>query len=234
MVIIKDLFTCLLKKAYELREYIFLYILCNTKYRNKSIRLSVSYLLRIRLDNKYLLVKSSRIPGQFQPVGGVYKYYTAAQNFLDSIGAKPDTAYNYDDSLKNDLRIFVPAKNVLKFIKWFDKKEQRECSPEREFKEELIDTGLLKNEMLFKSLNTNLIKSEKCKIKYSQKLGCYELHIRDIYRLDLNSYQEEEFRNLLNTNSELYKWFESEDIIHLGRTSAKEEYIIGQHTLSIL
>ena len=39
---------------------------------NKDIRFSISYLYRIKIDDKYLLIKGSKIE-QLQPVGGVYK-----------------------------------------------------------------------------------------------------------------------------------------------------------------
>ena len=43
---------------------------------NKKIRLSCAYLFQIKQDGKYLLIKGNRIE-QYQPVGGVYKYYNS-------------------------------------------------------------------------------------------------------------------------------------------------------------
>lgn len=40
----------------------------------KKLRLSTAYLFRIKDENKYVLIKGNRIE-QYQPVGGVYKYY---------------------------------------------------------------------------------------------------------------------------------------------------------------
>lgn len=37
------------------------------------IRISFAYLYRIKIGNKYLLVKNERGTGKYQPVGGVYK-----------------------------------------------------------------------------------------------------------------------------------------------------------------
>ena len=48
------------------------------KYRKKEIRLSFSYLFKIQIDGKYLLIKGNRLKNQYQPVGGVYKYYPEA------------------------------------------------------------------------------------------------------------------------------------------------------------
>ena len=49
------------------------------KYRKKEIRLSFSYLFKIQIDGKYLLIKGNRLKNQYQPVGGVYKYYPEAK-----------------------------------------------------------------------------------------------------------------------------------------------------------
>ena len=46
---------------------------------NKNIRLSCAYLFRIKYNGKYLLVKGNRID-QYQPIGGVYKYYASFVN----------------------------------------------------------------------------------------------------------------------------------------------------------
>lgn len=37
------------------------------------VRISFAYLYRIKIGNKYLLVKNERGTGKYQPVGGVYK-----------------------------------------------------------------------------------------------------------------------------------------------------------------
>ena len=41
-------------------------------YWNQDIRFSIAYLYKIKINNKYLLIKGSKIE-QLQPVGGVYK-----------------------------------------------------------------------------------------------------------------------------------------------------------------
>ena len=43
---------------------------------NKDIRFSIAYLYKIKIDNKYLLIKGNKIE-QLQPVGGVYKVYSS-------------------------------------------------------------------------------------------------------------------------------------------------------------
>ena len=51
---------------------------------NKNIRLSCAYLFRIRYNNKYLLIKGNRID-QYQPVGGVYKYYDSFNGLKENL-----------------------------------------------------------------------------------------------------------------------------------------------------
>ena len=53
------------------------------RYREKNIRLSFSYLFRIEVDGKYLLVRGHRMNNQFQPIGGVYKVYDEGKSFLN-------------------------------------------------------------------------------------------------------------------------------------------------------
>ncbi len=80
----------------------------------------MSYLYRIKIDDKYLLVKGNRILGQYQLVGGVIKRYPSSKDFFDSISAKDDPMIPIDTTSKNDLRIRVSGKNVLRFMQWFD------------------------------------------------------------------------------------------------------------------
>ena len=70
------------------------------------IRVSASYLFNIQLDNQYLLVKSER-RNQYQPIGGCYKYFSDAEDFLSSIGAIPEKKSNGIDSLMDLRLLFV-------------------------------------------------------------------------------------------------------------------------------
>ena len=57
----------------ENHSNLLLWLKCNSVFRDKDIRISISYLFRIKVKGKYLLVRGDRIKNQFQPVGGVYK-----------------------------------------------------------------------------------------------------------------------------------------------------------------
>lgn len=115
------------------------------KYRNQDLYLSFSCLYKIEVEGKYLLVRGHRLKDRYQPVGGVYKFYPAARDFLNSIHFQPDTMVgNINDT--DDLRIRIKGKNLLKFMDWFLSEKNRECDPKREFYEELICSGMLPEE----------------------------------------------------------------------------------------
>lgn len=111
------------------------------RYREKNIRLSFSYLFRIEVDGKYLLVRGHRMNNQFQPIGGVYKVYDEGKSFLNQIRAIADTSMgNFDET--DDLRMQIKGKDYFKFWDWFGSMRDREYDPRREFEEELIDTQI--------------------------------------------------------------------------------------------
>lgn len=211
----------------------FLY-LTKLRYRNDYIRLSIAYLYRIKLDNKYLLVASSRIPNQFQPVGGVYKFKPNAENIFNELKVLTDSGYNFDKELKDDLRIKVPGKNVGKFIDWFESEKDREINPIREFKEELVDTKILIPRTQFQNIDYKFIGRTIDPLKFSQHFECQEILIRDIYEFIPNPVQEKILRKTIDSETAEYRWFESEDIRRLGRTSDKKEYRVGQHAAYIM
>ena len=70
------------------------------------IRISFSYLYRIKIDNKYLLIKNSHGTELFQPIGGVYKYFTDAEIKLKKLGAVCDSGeiIKIDKATKNDFK----------------------------------------------------------------------------------------------------------------------------------
>ena len=63
------------------------------RFRNTWIRVSVSYLVRIEHKGRFLLIRGSRYPDQFQPVGGVYKFNPSAVSLFNKWGVKATTSY---------------------------------------------------------------------------------------------------------------------------------------------
>lgn len=68
---------------------------------NKEIRISVAYLYKIKIDGSYLLTKGSKID-QYQPIGGVYKYYNTFGAKMNELGIRPETAERfYENNVLN-------------------------------------------------------------------------------------------------------------------------------------
>lgn len=232
--IFKKIAIAVCKKIWSMRERIAILFLCNLRYRETPIRLSISYLYKIKLDNKYLLVKSQRIPNQYQPVGGVYKTKKGANKIFHKLKVLSDDGYAYDNDLKDDLRIRVPGKNVMKFISWFESNTDRENNPQREFREELLDTKILAPRQAFEIIDYNFLERNISKLHFSAHFQCPEILIKDIYEFIPNEEQEEILRNIFDKETDYYRWFEQDEIISLGRTKDKKEFRVGEHTLDIL
>ncbi|RUR41863.1 hypothetical protein ELS18_02275 [Clostridium perfringens] len=211
------------------------FFLYKTKYRNKEIRLSVAYLIRINIRGKgYLLVKNSKIIDQFQPVGGVYKYNREGLDFLKKIKFREDEGYKSNENNKNDLRIRIKGRFLSKFVRWFKSKNGREVTAYREFKEELLDTGILKEEF-FDEQNVDIRFETRVigDMKFSNHFQCDEILISDIYDFYPNLQQEKELKSLPNEDGN-YRFFSYDEIKRLGKVSGEKEYRVGEHTLKIL
>jgi hypothetical protein len=103
----------------------------------------LAYVYRIKINGKYLLIKS-RTRDYFQPIGGVYKTLPASKTLFDKLDVRSDRLIETDHGIaKGDLRVFVKGLNVIEFLDWYDSRKDRETSPWREFCEELISTEYL-------------------------------------------------------------------------------------------
>lgn len=171
------------------------------KYWKQDIRLSFSYLFRIQVDGKYLLVKGNRLKKQFQPVGGVYKYYPEAKPTLEKFLFRPDTKMGNSDET-DDLRIFIRGKHLLSFMQWFLSMKDREYDPYREFTEEMITSGLLPA-VDFKSIEYRKIYVHNNGVQFSKYMGCNELVYADIFELKLSDAQLVTIRQAVKNNPDL-------------------------------
>lgn len=180
------------------------------KYRNEDVRLSFSYLYRIQVNGNYLLIKGNRLKNQFQPVGGVYKYYREAKPFLEGINFRPDTRMkNHDET--DDLRINIKGKHLLVFIKWFHLMKDREYDPYREFNEELIVTGLLpENE--FKNLTYRKVFVHNEGVTFSKFNNCNEFIYSDIFDLTLTEEQRDAILNAVKEHPDYLCLASAEEI----------------------
>lgn len=191
------------------------YMWWSLRYFNTTVRLSISYLYRIKIDDYYFLIRGVRIRDQFQPVGGVYKRFNGSDDFFTKIGALDDDLYPIDKSSKNDLRLRIKGRHLLQFIRWFSLEKDRERDPWREFYEELIETEIItKNQ--FPYLFTRKIKNYVSGISWSDYVQSMELFIADIYEPILNDEQYLAISKLAESSTEKYIFATEHQIRRLG------------------
>lgn len=194
-------------------------------------RFSISYLIRIKINNKFLLVKNSKIDS-FQPVGGCYKYFDSAKTYLTKLQYIPERIVNGKD-LENDFRIFIPNHNVEEFIKWYKNGSDRELDFLREFNEELFDEKILsKTEfgipVLIKVANGSF------ETFTSQSLQMPSVMPMDIIELHETPNQKRLLKALQEKTSDKYIWATRQDILNGFILQNGVKKIIGNHTPKIL
>jgi hypothetical protein len=203
---------------------------------SKKIRFSMSYLYRIKVEDKYLLVKNNNY-GHFQLVGGKYKILEDTRSKLKTdFDAMDDPKLPNSGIMKDDFALFIPAKNAMKFLDWFNKGVDREVSHWREFYEELIvgDGENFLSLENFPYVNYNYRGKVLTPIKRTPGWDdCYEILQYDILDLVPTPEQRQELKSLfLKGNSSKIKWASSNLIDSLGHDpiSKNKDYDIGHHT----
>lgn len=203
--------------------------------KKDKVRISFAYLFRIKLHDKYFLVLNGRGTQKYQPVGGAYQYNVEERTYLcNKYKIVEDDKIQRDDFSRNDYRLFVSVKYLKSFIKRFDKTINRECINDlsREFKEELIQTGILD----FTHIKYRFCGRHFTKIQYSRHFNCYELLLADIVELEPTDEQRSRLGSLINSESKLYKFASSKEIKSCGIDEGTDKMveIIGDHTIKIL
>lgn len=160
-----------------------------------DIRISAANLARIELDKKVLLgLNRKRLMFRekvYTPFGGALKFYESARPFLVNLGA--------DFEEGNDLRFVMPENRLPEFEKWFYKRVERESSPYRELKEELVDEekvllDLPKNAVAFEYLTTT---AERAVTDRPGQEGKVTQRFFEIYRVTFSSKYEQMLRDAL-------------------------------------
>lgn len=202
----------------------------------KKIRFSMSYLYRIKVEDKYLLVKNNNY-GHFQLVGGKYKILEDTRSKLKTdFNAMDDPKLPNSGVMKDDFALFIPASKALKFLDWFNKGEDREVSHWREFYEELIvgDGESFLTKENFPYVNYSFRGKVLTPIKRTPGWeDCYEILQYDILDLVPNPQQRQELIILMQKgDSDKIKWASSNLIDTLGQDTINKTkiYDIGQHT----
>ena len=202
----------------------------NKTMKDEYIRLSYSYLIRIRVNNKYLLINSNRIKNIYQPIGGVF-------HIIDDSYIKTKLGFYRDGSPgdPDDIRGVIKGKYLRKFNRWFNKKKEIETAPFREFKEELLETGLL---------DVNIFTDDKLKFVYRctkyegvkenifyGQYANYELLRFEIYEFCPNKEQLDYLKNLKDRK---VFFATSSEIKTLGVDKDNNTRRFGTQTIKIL
>lgn len=117
------------------------------------IRVSCAALCLIEIDDLVLLEVNKNRGDVLTPLGGALEFHEAACPVLTELGAVFEKGM--------DLRFRIPAENLSRFETWFRQRCEREVSPLRELKEELIEEhgALLRwpdNDVVFDYLGISL------------------------------------------------------------------------------
>ncbi|MFJ4887418.1 hypothetical protein [Streptomyces sp. NPDC088731] len=204
------------------------------RYRNRSIRVSTSYLFRIQIDGKYLLIRGLRYPNQFQPVGGVHKVSPQGSSVLAAMGVMGDDLIPIDPASDRDIRVRVSGRNIVSFFRWFDSRFGREDSPWREFQEELIASGILPSSA-FPHIMHNYIRRDVDKIRYSAYADSLEILVADVYELIPNRDQEEALRRTMAGGHLDIRWVTAQQIQRRGAIPGQPQAIeIAAHARRLL
>lgn len=240
--LLKNLLSKGMTIAWENRNHLLTYF--KTKfwsYRDKDIRFSISYLIKIQIPNtnKYLLVKNRRIKDQLQPPGGVYKRY-GDDSLFNEWGYKPDNNRNgldVDEKSENDLRFMVKGKYAIDVMAWFESMKEREVSVHREFMEELLDTNIL-DAHIFRNIKHKHIRRFSKSLVWSDFFSCYEILIYDIFELIPNDEQKQFLIELNKKGNNINKEYiiaDCDDIDRLRYMENNHQIArIGQHTKLII
>ncbi len=170
------------------------------------IRISFAYLYRININDKYFLVQNSRNTGKYQPVGGVYKLKGNEKITLKNLfHVMDDNKIQIDKSSRDDYRLRMENQYLRKFVKRFDSRDsERERIQDigREFKEELVNTGILD----WKQISYRYCGRHITELKYSEHFQVYELLLADIVELILAPDQEQYLQQLIDKENNKYRF----------------------------
>lgn len=204
--------------------------------KDSLVRVSFAYLFRIKVGNKYLLVKNARGTGKYQPVGGVYKFRGAEKEaLLNLFQIVDDDKIDIDDSSRDDYRLRLKNGDLRKFVKRFDDRADRENITDlsREFKEELA-CGPVAG---WDRIEYRVCGRHDAGLRFSDHFQIYELLLADVVELLPTKKQEDDLRSLVEgCASGMFRWATAEEIRSLGTNVASGDLAanIAEHSKKIL
>lgn len=161
-------------------------------YPTRRLRLSAAYIYRFEVEHDFLLVRNLA-HGNVAPVGGVYKFYESAHaqlnemHFVQALGV----TLPLPDKFDRDLRIAVDLRYAPRLLEWFESGVGREYCPDREFREELIDTGLVADCFPFTQVECSKYTTCTDLSPFDAATNCYNFHHFDVFCLKLTPVQRQ-------------------------------------------
>lgn len=163
---------------------------------------------------------------------GVYRFSDEERAELANLfHMMDDNKIPVDESSKNDYRLRIKNKYLRSFMKRFDNDAKREriSNVGREFKEELVDKGLV---------NWSYIKYRYCgrhitNLEFEEHFQTYQIMLFDIVELILGKEQINDLRKLLQKVNDGYLYFAKEEEIQslgIDTDNKKLEETIGDQT----
>jgi NTE family protein len=192
------------------------------------IRLSVAGLVRVFVAGRYLLVRGHRIPGQLQPIGGVYKFFRATWPELRSMGVTEDVAMSQDGDSAHDLRIFVPRTGLNAVLEWLASGRGREAHPWREFQEELVSTHIVPS-AAFPHALFGLEGTCVTGVRFSRHLNTWEALVHDVWDLHPTPAQEQALVATQSEGRDEFAWLSRRVIESNGNGGGAEQYVLAEH-----
>lgn len=194
---------------------------------NELIRVSMSYLYKIQINDKYLLIKS-RKKDSYQPIGGCYMFKENAREFFNnySITLIDPTIKEY----LNDFRLYVPKKFLPQFIEWYNKEIDRELNLDREFFEELcLENNFIKKED-FSDVTFRKIKDGNYKIGRYGNFTTDCIFYMDIVKPNLQTKHIELLKDIAHKSNNILILASREEIEQGFIFINNEKKFIGDHT----
>lgn len=197
---------------------------------HEFVRYSISAMVRIQVDDRYLLVRNRHF-GKYQPIGGVLKRLSHSKLKLSELGVREDNMFAVDDTNRGDLRLQVPAGSLAAFSDWYASRLGREFGPWREFYEELLAPGILDNQ-LFPYAQLQYLRQHSTGITRARHINDgarFECRIAEIFELEPTRVQADALRELLSRRDVRVMWATAEEIKTRGVVAKRQpEAVIAE------
>lgn len=111
-----------------------------------EVRVSASVLLRVRApwnDDEYLLIRGgSNDHPYWGPIGGVLKFFPArVETMFNEYRVERHRSSELGTGLVDDIRLILPSRQILKFLRWFRTDQGRESIDQAMFREMVEELG---------------------------------------------------------------------------------------------